>query len=279
MREKCVVMSSKYVRSVFVFTLIFTIIFGTIEFSRTGQFSVTSIILNFIGGLSIGFVLGFISSQFPFRNGIRIAVLWLALFVIQYLSNFVEYYFFSTVSVSIILSGLGEGLVVTFIEAVFIGLLFVPVKMDSSIGVEMKKFFEQRSGSSWFWRIVVASILYIPIYLAFGLIVTPLVTPYYTDPSFGLDLVIPSFEVILPLQFVRGLIYVLVMLPFIATLKIGRKYLFVAITLLLFIPGGFIPLLTNQMWPVLLRVFHGIEILGDYIVFAAVIVRLLKKKD
>jgi hypothetical protein len=249
-------MSSKYVRSVFVFALIFTIIFGTIELSRTGQFSVTSIILNIIGGLSIGFVLGFISSRFPFRNGIRIAVLWLALFVIQYLSNFVEYYFFSTVSVSIILVGLAEGLV-----------------------VKMKKFFELRSGSSWFWRIVVASILYIPIYLAFGLIVTPLVTPYYTDPSFGLDLIIPGFEVIIPLQFIRGLIYVLVLLPFIATLKIGRKYLFVAITLLLFIPGGFIPLLTEQAWPVQLRVFHGIEILGDYIVFTAVIVRLLKKND
>lgn len=273
------VMSFKYVRSVFVFTLIFTIIFGTVEYSRTGQFSVTSIILNFIGGLSIGFVLGFISSQFPFRNDIRIVVLWLALFVIQYLSNLVEYYFFSTVSVSIILSGLAEGLVVTFIEAVFIGLLFVPVKMDSSIRVEMKKFFEQRSGASWFWRILVASILYIPIYLAFGLIVIPLVTPYYTDPSFGLDLIIPGFEVILPLAFIRGLIYVLVLLPFIATLKIGRKYLFVAITLLLFIPGGFIPLLTEQAWPVQLRVFHGIEILGDYIVFTAVIVRLLKKKN
>jgi len=235
--------------------------------------------LNFIGGLVLGFVVGFISSQLPFRNSIRITLLWLALFVIQSFSNLVEYYFYSTVPVSIILSGLAEGLFVTFIEAILVGLLFVPVKRNSSIGVEMKKFFKQRPGSSWFWWIVVASLLYIPIYLAFGLIVNPLVTPYYTDPSLGLNLAIPGFDVIIPLQFVRGLIYVLVLLPFIATLKIGRKYLFTAVTLLLYVPGGFLPLLTNQVWPVPLRVFHGLEILGDYIVFAAVIVRLLKKKE
>lgn len=169
------VMFSKYVRSVFVFALILTVIFGAIAFSRSGQFSVISIILHFIGGLFLGSVVGFISSQFPFRNSIRIALLWLALFVIQYFSNLVEYYFYSTVSVSIILSGLAEGLFVTSIEAILVGLLFVPVKRDSSIGVEMKQFFEQRRGSSWFWRIVTMSILYIPIYLAFGLIVVPLV--------------------------------------------------------------------------------------------------------
>ncbi len=271
------VLLKKYIRSVFVFALIFTAIFGVIEFSRTGQLSVISIILHFVGGLCLGFVVGFISLQLPFRNSTRIALLWLALFVIQSFSNLVEYYFYSTVPVSVVLSGLAEDLFVTFIEAVLVGLLFVPVKRDSSIGVEMKKFFKQRSGSSWFWRIVVASLLYIPIYLAFGLIVTPLVTPYYTDPSLGLNLAIPGLDVIIPLQFVRGLIYVLVLLPFIAALKFGRKYLFVTLTLLLYIPGGFLPLLTHQAWPAPLRVFHGLEILGDYIVFAAVIVRLLKK--
>ncbi len=273
------VMSFKYVRSVFVFAVIFTILFGTIEFSRTGQSPITSIILTFIGGLFLGFVVGYIASQLPFRNSIRIAVLWLALFIIQYLSNSVEYYFYSTVAVSSILSELAEGLVATFIEAAFLGLLFVPVKIDRTLRVEMKKFFGQRSGSSWFWRIVVASLLYIPIYLTFGALVSPFVVPYYTDPSLGLDLAIPGFDVILPLQFIRGLIYVLVLLPFIATLRIGRKHLFTVITLLLFIPGAFLPLITEQVWPVPLRIIHGIEILGDYIVFAAVIVRLLKKKE
>ena len=271
-------MFSKYIRSVFVFALIFTAIFFAIEFSRTGQVSVISILLTFVGGLSIGFVVGFISLQLPFGNSTRIALLWLALFVIQSLSNQVEYYFFSTASVSLIMSNLGFGLVETFIEAVFVGLLFVPMKMDSSIGVEMKRFLEQRRGFSWFKRIVAASILYIPICLIFGLIVSPLVTPYYTDPSLGLSLVIPPFTVILPLQFVRGLIYVLVLLPFIATLKVGRKYLFATVTFLLFIPGAFLPFLTYPEWPVQLRVFHGLEILGDYVIFGAVIVYLLGKK-
>jgi len=268
---------SRYVWSALVFALIFMALFGLIEFVRTGQFSVVSITFHFLGGLFLGFVVGFVSSRLPFRNSIRIALLWPALFVIQYASNLVEYYFYSTVSVSVILPGLAEGLFVTLIEAILIGLLFVPATRESSIGVEMKEFFEQRRSSSWVWRIAIASLLWIPIYFAFGMMVFPFVTPYYTDPSLGLSLTLPSFDVVIPLQFVRGLIYVLVLLPLVAALEIGRRYLFAILTSLLYVPGTFVPLLTNLLWPVPLRITHGIELLGDFVVFAAVIVRLLKK--
>jgi len=157
---------SKYLWSTLVFALVFTALFGVIEFVRTGQFSVVSIIFHIVGGLFLGLVIGFVSSRLPFRNSIRIALLWLALFVVQYASNLVEYYFYSTVSVSVILPDLAEGLFVTLIEAVLIGLLFVPVTKESSIGVEMKEFLEQRRSSSWVWRIVIASLLWVPIYFA-----------------------------------------------------------------------------------------------------------------
>jgi len=253
--------------------------FGVIEYLRTRQFSVVSIVFHFIGGLLLGLIAGFVSWGLPFRNSIRIALLWLALFVIQYFTNLVEYYFYSTVSVSAILPDLAEGLFVTLIEAVLIALLFVPVTRQSAIGIEMKEFFEERRGSSWVWRILIASLLWIPIYFAFGMVAFPFLTPYYTDPSLGLGLTLPSFGVVIPLQFVRGLIYVLVLLPLIAALRIGRKYLFGVLSLVLYVPGAFIPLLTNLLWPVPLRIIHGIEVLGDFVVFAAVIVALLKKKE
>jgi len=270
---------SKYVRSALVFALIFMAFFAVIEYLPTGQFSVVSIAFHFVGGLLLGFVVGFVSSRLPFRNSIRIASLWLALFVIQYFANLVEYYFYSTVSLSGILPDLAEGLFVTLIEAVLIALLFVPVTRESAIGIEMKEFFEQRPGSSWVSRIVISSLVWIPIYFAFGMVVFPFIAPYYTDPSLGLSLTLPSFGIVIPLQFVRGLIYVLVLLPLIAALRIGRKYLFGVLTLVLYVPGAFIPLLTNVLWPVTLRMIHGIEVLGDFVVFAAVIVALLKKKE
>jgi len=256
--------------------LLFSVIFTSIEAVLFGQLSTIIIGFSFIAGILLALILGLVFIKLPFKLVVRIGMAWLALFIIQYFSNLFEAFFFTTLfpTVLLFLAGVLESLVITFIEALLVGILFVPREIEKSY---IKSYFAQRSGFSWALRIVVASLIYFPIYLVFGGLVSPFVLPYYTDPSMGL--MIPSFDVMIPVELVRGLLYVLALLPIIAGIRIKRRYLYVGIASLLYIPGAFIPLLTNLSWPVQLRIFHGLEILADYLVYGAALIYLLARKE
>jgi len=254
--------------------LIFSVIFTSIEAVLFGQLSAAIIGFSFISGILLALVLGSIFIKLPFKLGVRIGTAWLALFIIQYFSNLFEAYFFTTVFPTMLsfLAGVLESLVITFVEALLVGILFVPREIQRSYVSEIKSYFAQRSGFSWTLRIIVGSIIYFPIYLVFGGLVSPFVIPYYTDPSMGL--MIPGFDVMTPVELVRGFLYVLALLPIIAGIRIKRGYLYVAIASLLYVLGAFMPLLTNLSWPVQLRIFHGLEILGDFLVYGAALAYL-----
>jgi len=254
--------------------LLFSVFFTFIEVVLFGQLSAIIIGFSFIAGISLALVLGLIFIKLPFKLGVRIGMAWLALFIIQYFSNLFEAFFFTTVFPTMLsfLAGVLESLVITFVEALLVGILFVPREIQRSYISEIRSYFAQRSGFSWTLRVVVASLIYFPIYLVFGLLVSPFVMPYYTDPSMGL--MIPGFDVMTPVELVRGFLYVLALLPIIAGIRSKRGYLYVGIASLLYVPGAFMPLLTNLSWPVQLRIFHGLEILGDFLVYGAALAYL-----
>jgi len=126
-------------------------------------------------------------------------------------------------------------------------------------------------------RIALCSLIYFPIYFTFGGIISTFVLPYYTNPSLGLNLTIPSFETMIPLEFLRGFLYVVALLPIMATLKLPKRTLFLSVVALLYVAGAFVPFLTDSTFPVFLRVVHGLEILADCFVFGGVIVYTLKR--
>ena len=76
-----------------------------------------------------------------------------------------------------------------------------------------------------------------------------------------------------------NLVYVVALLPIIATLKIKRKPLYATIVSLLYVTGALGPLLVTETLPVLLRIVHGVKILADYMVFGPVVVYLLGRKN
>ncbi len=94
------------------------------------------------------------------------------------------------------------------------------------------------------------------------------------DPSFGL--VIPPFSVILPLEFFRGFLYTISLLPVIAVVK-ERRASFFLLASLLFIPGAFIPLVMDTSLPSQIIPIHLIEILADSLVYGFVLSRLLSR--
>jgi len=125
-------------------------------------------------------------------------------------------------------------------------------------------------------RVALGALSYLPVYFFFGMLVIPFVMPYYTDPSMGL--VIPPFTTIIPLEVLRGLMYVAVLLPVTACLDADRLTTSVALAGLLFIPGALLPLLADQGLPAQIIPFHLVEILADSVVYGHILARLFVSK-
>ncbi|MBI2185283.1 MAG: hypothetical protein HYU39_10055 [Thaumarchaeota archaeon] len=195
-------------------------------------------------------------------------------------NNIIEGAFFTTAisTLDVFLGGVLVGLLITLIEAGLAVVLFPSGRAETSVRTEVIEYFRRKPFPSLLGRVALSALIYFPVYFTFGAIVSPLVIPYYTDPSLGLNLRIPSFEVMIPLEFLRGFLYVVALLPIIAVLRLPKRFLFLSVAALLFVPGAFVPFVAGAPFPLFLRVVHGLEILADSLVYGAALVYILKIK-
>lgn len=229
---------------------------------------------SFLGGLVLALYLAWLLRRIRLRRPDLIAVTWLALFVIFGFNNLVEAYFFTALfpSAADLAAAAATSLLMTLGYAVLAGFLFTE-ESEGHIVAELRGFLGRRSGRSWAWRVAAASAVYFPIYLFFGMLISPFVISYYTDPSVGLRL--PSFAVVIPLEFLRGLLYVVALLPFLAAFKGSLRASMLVAASLLYVPGGLVPLIVESSLPASIVPFHMAEILADSAVYGAVLARLL----
>lgn len=78
-----------------------------------------------------------------------------------------------------------------------------------------------------------------------------------------MNLVIPSFEIMVPVEIGRGLIYVFSMVPLLAALPVSKWKLGFWMSLILAVVGAVVPQLVNVAWTLALRVGHGAEMVLD----------------
>lgn len=103
--------------------------------------------------------------------------------------------------------------------------------------------------------------------------------PIYANPQSGLS--VPSLSVLVPLEIIRGATYAVVLTAVFASLrkqKEQKNLSFKAAAALLFIPGGFLPLLSSlAQVSVLTQVapYHSLELLADPIVYGYIATRIL----
>ena len=273
-------MASRYASASFVArVLCFSIVYDSMELILGYVGAQGTLIIwavsNFIAGISLAVVLGLLFTKLPFRRATRVGVAWLALFAVQEFSNLVEGYFFTTYiqTVYLFFAATFNSMLVTLIEALLVGFLFVPEEADRSFVEEFRAYTRRRPWTSWILRFAASSVVYFPIYFLFGALISPFVLPYYESSVIGLR--IPSFSVMVPLELIRGLLYVLALMPVIALLRVERKYVFAGVASLLYIAGAFAPFLSGPGLPIQLRVFHGVEILADSLVYGAALAYLL----
>jgi hypothetical protein len=141
---------------------------------------------------------------------------------------------------------------------------------------QVRAFFEGRSAAAWAGRLVLSWLAFPVIYFGFGMLVAPIVVPYYQQDT-GLGLRLPGFDVLIPVLLTRSLLFLLACLPVLVAWRGDRPGLFWALGLALFMTVGGIGLLSGFWLPAVLRVTHGLEILADSFSHAAALVLLLTK--
>jgi hypothetical protein len=229
----------------------------------------------FVSGVVIGFTLGPLSTRLALPLVERAGVLFVLIFMLNSLLNVIEALFFTTFVTQDTIVGLPGILLTDLLLAVLVAWVFLPVAPARHLWVAIGETLHQRSWFDWVWRFLLAGLLYVPTYLFFGFLIAPIVTPYYNNPALGIGLVIPGFEVILPLEVVRGLLYVLTMFPLVVLFRGSRWSLAFWIGLTIAVLGSWTPMLQGTFLPVTLRLVHGLEITADAFVQGLTIAWLL----
>lgn len=237
--------------------------------------TVTQLAYFLLNGAILGCFLAWLIPKIRLSRWSLALLVWAELLVIEFLNNYVEAYFFTNMfdKATVLIQSVASALISSAISATAGALLLG--YGAAGITTSLEEHFSTRRRNSWILRIAVGSVAYFPIYFFFGVLITPFILPYYNNPSFGLR--IPSFAVMIPLELFRGFVYTLVLLPLLATIVGGRATKFIALAATLYIPGGLIALLGNQLLPAPIISFHALEILADSIVYGFVLSRILSR--
>jgi hypothetical protein len=169
-------------------------------------------------------------------------------------------------------------LVASLLCGAAMAFLFSSKERGAGFWSDLKGFFAPRPLREWGWRLLLACLAYASIYLVFGLLVVPLTAEYYRQGQF--ELAAPTWGQILPILFVRSLLFLLVCLPVLVTWQGRDGSLTLSLGSTLFVLGGLMYMIQAYWLPWTMRVFHGLEILADSFVYAWILTVLLpRRKD
>ncbi|MFX0170198.1 MAG: hypothetical protein ACFE89_12730 [Candidatus Hodarchaeota archaeon] len=268
--------NKNFVLRVLVFAFLFVL--TDLTLTMAGLFLLQQVVIDFVIGIAIGFVFGLIFMNMHYRRFLRIVIAWFLIFIIQWFTTMIEGYLFTTILTEpLLIAAATFGLIISFLHALFIGILFPPITSDKSLRSEIKSYFAGHQWHQWLWRFTLAAVLYLVIYYGIGSLISPIVLPFYLDMGTGLK--IPPVWMILVVEILRGLLYILALLPILISLNVETRELYLLIAFALYLPS-IAMLLPNPAFPILLRIIHGLfEIMVDSLLFAGVIILLLKPKS
>lgn len=151
--------------------------------------------------------------------------------------------------------------------------VFVGAAMGWLFGTEGEPAgFPHRGWRNWSGRGIAAWLAWPVIYFLFGMMVSPIVLPYYRAGVAGLH--IPPLSTIVLVQLVRSLVFLFASLPFLALWRGSRGGLWFALGLALMFVGGVYGLAGATFLPWVLRLTHCVEIGCDSFAYAGLLVLL-----
>ena len=132
------------------------------------------------------------------------------------------------------------------------------------------------TGHLW-WKLPALGVLYIVLFLVAGSLILPYIREFYGRTNL---IVMPPFGVLLLTEFIRGLVHVISLWPFLRTMSGRRLQAALLAGLALPILGGISSLLLpiDDILPLAIRRVHIVEIFGSNFVFGAVTASLLVRR-
>ncbi len=218
--------------------------------------------------LILGLIARRLSTEFVARGLALAAFTWIAFGV----NNVLEATIFTTYSAAspfTMIMYAGAGLV----GGATVAWLFPPISPPESINQRWHSFWAGRSTVQGAWRLLAALASFPAIYLACGALIAPLVIDYYRQEIAGLTL--PGMNVIVPMQFLRSALFLLVCLPLLIAWSGSRRRLWLTMGAALFLTVGGIAMVQASWFPATIRLVHSVEILADSFLYAGALVLLL----
>lgn len=155
-------------------------------------------------------------------------------------------------------------------------VLFRPVRTDAW-HLSLDRFLGSRAKPVLVWRSSAAILGYPLIYFTFGLIVQPFIQEYYALGQY--ELTTPTWGQLIPLQIFRSCMFLLVSLPVVIWWNGSRRGLWLALGFSIFVLTAFMAVITAYWFPWQMRLFHGLELLADGLVYAGVLVLLFGREQ
>ncbi len=229
-----------------------------------------------LGSMVLAAALVPISQRFSASRLARWLYLTLFVWVFSVIGMVLESFFFmKTGAVSSLKNGLFtmlNFLLPTLFMSGMVVNLYLPVS-----GRKLSLNFAPKNLISWLWRILTALSAYPLIYFSFGLIVQPLIGNYYATSQY--ELTVPTWRQMIPLQLLRSLLFLLVSLPIIGFWNGSRRVLWLSFGFAIFVCTGFMAVLTAYWFPWQMRLFHGMELLADGMLYSGVLTWLFARLE
>ena len=245
-----------------VATLIASVILNP---SHPRAFAVTPIVLALIAGLVAALTLGPLARRLQFPVATRLGVLVVVIYALGTLSNEVEAVLFIK---NAGLRGFLTGLVLAIALGSALAFTSQPDRTDAPFKV---------ARLSWLWRVPVAAVVWVPIYLSFAAADAPFVHRYYHES--GTTFTIPGNGVLASAELSRGLLHALVLGVLAALLARGRRATWFWLALSFAALNAWLPLVQHTAWPYYLRAANIVEVTCDAVVYAGVVVVLLLRHE
>ena len=246
--------------------IVLTIFALLLSANRTSAtFDAQNMLIRGISGILYVAVMTPLARRVFYRRFPRFLAIFVPLYVTSTLTDLLEAYFYTTVFTpfTLIAALVIEGLPLLLIAGIIAWL--IPAAQDVRDEPHFGQIMRERPFFSWVWRIIVAGAPYAAIYLLFAALVTPIEHTYYYDRAFiaSLHTQVPSTFTTLVLEAVRGILFVLALLPVIAVIRKSRWSTGIYLALIGAVLEAWIPLLGQISWPVMMRVGNILELTGD----------------
>jgi hypothetical protein len=200
-------------------------------------------------------------------------VLALVVYLLSTISNYVEAVLFIRASSALVPV---TGAIIALALTVPVSILFPPDLADCRIGGLLRDTLASRPWWSWTWRLVVASLSWVPVYLVFAGLDAPFVHRYYHES--GTKFTVPSTSVVMGGELARGVLHALVLGAFIALVARSRRGAWLSAAVVFATFNAWLPLIQRTDWPVYLRTANALEITCDALVYGGLAALLLIRR-